>query len=448
MDQTANLALPYIMPTQAQKHITHNEALARLDAIVQLSVLDRDLTAPPGAPTDGDRYIVAASATGAWAGWDAAVAAFIEGAWTRLDPQPGWLCWIADEELLVAWDGTGWTLAGATDELQEITRFGLDATADGTNPFLAQLNAALWTAKYAADGGSGDLRLTLNKEAAGDVASLLLHDGHSGRAEIGLVGNDDLSLRVSPDGSAWTDAIVADKDDGRVRFPAGIVHAASGQRMLGFVPTPGGDGAISVWRTDTARTDIPRTATISAVSGDTITITTTEAEKFGRFTGAMANCAYVRIWNASKSPEESAWVMAAPTTTTLKVLDAAAIAGWSNGETIRLGDPVGVAPTPAFAIDISPMLQNVLGAVFRQSGILARLLALGSGSSGVTVSISEAAVPGSLMSHKSFPDGSLQMGQYMIPCSVLSPISNSNLVFVREQGNLSIGGVSIVGVYV
>jgi hypothetical protein len=448
VDQTANLALPYIMPTQAQKHITHNVALARLDAIVQLSVLDRDLTAPPGSPADSDRYIVAASATGAWSGWDLSVAAFIEGAWTQLEPQPGWLCWVADEALLVAWDGAGWTLAGATDELQEITRFGLDATADGTNPFTAELNAALWTAKYAADGGSGDLRLTLNKEAAGDVAALLLHDGNSGRAEIGLVGNDDLSLRVSPDGSTWTDAIIADKDDGKVRFPAGMVHPASGARMLGFLPTPGGDGTVSVWRSDTARTDNPRTATISSVSGDTITLTTSDAQLFGRFTGAMANCAYVRIWKASKSPEQSAWVMASASSTTLKVLSAAAIATWSNGETVRLGDPVGIAPTPAFAIDISPMLQNVLGAVFRQAGVLAKIIALGSGSSGVTVSISEAAVSGSLMSVKSFPDGTQQNGQVMIPCSVLSPISNSNLMFVREQGNLSIGAISIVGVYV
>jgi hypothetical protein len=32
---------------------------------VQLSVLDRDLAAPPGSPANGARYIVAASPTGA-----------------------------------------------------------------------------------------------------------------------------------------------------------------------------------------------------------------------------------------------------------------------------------------------------------------------------------------------------------------------------------------------
>ena len=69
MDQTANLALPYIMPAQAQKFVSHNEALARLDAIVQLAVLDRDLATPPASPAEGDRYIGAASASDAWSGW-------------------------------------------------------------------------------------------------------------------------------------------------------------------------------------------------------------------------------------------------------------------------------------------------------------------------------------------------------------------------------------------
>ena len=68
MDATPNLSLPYIMAAQSQKHVTHNEAIRALDAIVQLAVLDRDLTAPPGSPADGARYIVGTSPTGAWSG--------------------------------------------------------------------------------------------------------------------------------------------------------------------------------------------------------------------------------------------------------------------------------------------------------------------------------------------------------------------------------------------
>ena len=58
-DISPHLLLPFILAAQAQKHVTHNEAIRLLDAIVQLSVLDRDLTVPPASPVDGDRYIVA-----------------------------------------------------------------------------------------------------------------------------------------------------------------------------------------------------------------------------------------------------------------------------------------------------------------------------------------------------------------------------------------------------
>ena len=68
MEQTANLNLPYIMPSQAQKHVTHNEAIRLLDGLVHLAVRDRDLSAPPDTPDDGACYIVGGAASGAWNG--------------------------------------------------------------------------------------------------------------------------------------------------------------------------------------------------------------------------------------------------------------------------------------------------------------------------------------------------------------------------------------------
>ena len=92
-DATTHLLLPYILAAQAQKHVTHNEALRILDGLVQLSVLDRDLAAPPASPADGDRYIVASGATGDWAGWDMNVALWTDGTWLRLPPRTGWRAW-------------------------------------------------------------------------------------------------------------------------------------------------------------------------------------------------------------------------------------------------------------------------------------------------------------------------------------------------------------------
>ena len=220
MDDTANLQLPYIMPAQAQKHVTHNEALTLLDAIVQLAVLDRDLSVPPATPDDGDRFIVAAGATGAWTGWEGGIALRADGAWLRIEPRAGWLAWVADEAIFVRWTGSEWVnLAATFGSLQELALLGIGTTADGTNPLSAKLNNALWTARYAAEGGTGDLRYTMNKELSSGTLSLLLQTGWSGRAEIGLTGSDNLAIKVSADGATWRNAITVDAATGKAGFP-------------------------------------------------------------------------------------------------------------------------------------------------------------------------------------------------------------------------------------
>lgn len=111
MSDTTNLRLPLLEAAQAQKHVTVNEALMRLDALVALSVIDRGRTSPPTAPADGDRHIVASGATGAWTGQDGAVAAWQDGAWAFLAPRTGWRAHVAGEGRVVWWTGAAWSPA-------------------------------------------------------------------------------------------------------------------------------------------------------------------------------------------------------------------------------------------------------------------------------------------------------------------------------------------------
>ena len=55
MADTASLALPLLAAAQAQKHITHNEALILLDAVAQIAVRAVGQNAPPANPVAGDR---------------------------------------------------------------------------------------------------------------------------------------------------------------------------------------------------------------------------------------------------------------------------------------------------------------------------------------------------------------------------------------------------------
>ena len=245
MTDTANLALPCIEGSQAQKHVTHNDALRILDTLVQLAVLDRDLAAPPGAPGEGERWIVKAGATGLWAGHDNAVAAWQDGGWQYSTPQLGWIAFVADEGTLLVWNGTAWgDFFSTVTALQNLALLGVGTTADATNVLAAKLNNALFVARTVAEGGSGDLRYKLSKESAAKTLSFLFQDNYSGRAEIGLTGDDDFHFKVSADGATWHDGIVVDRTTGAVSFPNTSI--AGGRPLLAadriyYVSTAGSD---------------------------------------------------------------------------------------------------------------------------------------------------------------------------------------------------------------
>jgi hypothetical protein len=76
-----------------------------------------------------------------------------------------------------------------------------------------------------AEGGDGDLRYKLSKESAAKTLSLLFQDNFSGRAEIGLTGDDDFHFKTSPDGSAWNDALTLDKTTGATTIGSGLLLA-------------------------------------------------------------------------------------------------------------------------------------------------------------------------------------------------------------------------------
>lgn len=108
MSRTPHFNLDYLMPEQAQKHVTLNDALRRLDGLVQLSVKNRTEHAPPAAPENGDRYLIAASATGAWSGQDGQLALYEDTAWHFFTPRPGWRLWDEAAAALLVFDGSRW----------------------------------------------------------------------------------------------------------------------------------------------------------------------------------------------------------------------------------------------------------------------------------------------------------------------------------------------------
>ncbi len=378
-DTTTHLGLPFILAAQAQKHVTHNEALRLLDAMVQLSVLDRTRTTPPASPAEGDRHLVAAGATGLWAGWDLDIAFWVDGAWIRLVPRTGWLTWVAAEGLILVWTGSAWTVPGEPREVSDAV-FSLINDADptkkatlslaaisagttrsytlpntsselailagtqtftGNKTFSGTLTASGATATIGTSNGTATYGLgtgvttsgttktlnlgtggvsgsttvvnigsstagaggttvvntptvtfantvtqvgmpqanltaqmlglggasadstnrlsvntpavllnhagagieaSVNKAAVGNDAAFAFKTGFSARALVGLLGNDDFSFKVSPDGSAFFDAIRIDRTNGQVELPQPTVLPG-----LSAAPPPPPSGKASVY---------------------------------------------------------------------------------------------------------------------------------------------------------------------------------------------------------
>lgn len=228
-ETTARLALPYILPAQAQKHITHNEALQRIDAVLHLAIADT-LASPPAIVDEESCYLVAPTASGAWSGKAGCIAVRQDGEWLFLEPRPGWCGWFAAEQQIRIFTSTAWELPRLPAE-GTMQQLGIGASADATNRLAISSPASLFN-----NAGNGH-QIKVNKATAADTASLLFQTGWSGRAEMGLAGSDAFAIKVSADGNNWVSGLSI-SPEGRVDMPnkpaaraslgAGIVSLANG----------------------------------------------------------------------------------------------------------------------------------------------------------------------------------------------------------------------------
>lgn len=129
--QSQHLRLAYLAAEQAQKHVTVNESLRMLDALVQASVRAGNVTAPPANPDEGARYLLGAEPQGVWAEHGGKLAAWQDGAWAFFAPQPGWRVWDEQAAALMIYDGAHWrALASASPVWRMVeSEHGFDAGA-------------------------------------------------------------------------------------------------------------------------------------------------------------------------------------------------------------------------------------------------------------------------------------------------------------------------------
>lgn len=238
-DNTPNLTLPYIAASQAQKHVTHNEALRLLDALAQLRIDSFEAITPPASPADGEIHALGVGPTGVWAGRDGALAIYADNAWAFVMPRDGWRAWGLGTSELRVYTGGVWLAVAAP--MQNLDGVGIGTMSDATNRLSVVAPASLFSHE------GSDHRLKINKAASGDTASVLFQSNWSGRAEMGLAGDDDFQIKVSADGSSFTNALTVRAADGVVQVPC----LMSGQITIsndavGHISTPGAGGMIAI----------------------------------------------------------------------------------------------------------------------------------------------------------------------------------------------------------
>ena len=113
-DTTARLRLPTIRPGQAQKELSHNEALALIDMLTQASVIGFAVNTPPLAPTSGDACVIGAAPTGAWAGKAQQMASWTDGGWRFVVPVEGLATWIQETSVIARFSGGDWSVGAVT----------------------------------------------------------------------------------------------------------------------------------------------------------------------------------------------------------------------------------------------------------------------------------------------------------------------------------------------
>lgn len=161
MAQSTNLQLPFLAAGQAQKHVTVNESLLRLDALVQLSVVSASIDDEPASPDDGALYILPSGKTGdAWdAMADHALAYWRDGTWEEIAPRHGWRAYVCDLDVLVAFDGAAWANVAPTapPAFRVLAASGVAAAVTGTT---SETALATITVPAGAMGANGVLRIT------------------------------------------------------------------------------------------------------------------------------------------------------------------------------------------------------------------------------------------------------------------------------------------------
>jgi hypothetical protein len=212
-----------MMPAQAQKHVTVNEAFGRLDAAVQMVFSRSTLQAPPVSGPEGQCFLVPVGATGDWKDADGQIATRSNGGWVFLTPAAGWLGWDLESATRLLYDGAAWSPApvalspSGAATLSSIIEFDHEirpGAADSTSvsiPANSQVLAVTGRVKSTVEGsGLTGWQLGVNgaDDRYGSGLGLSVNSFVVGISGSPVTYYSDTSLRITPQGGDFVRGII------------------------------------------------------------------------------------------------------------------------------------------------------------------------------------------------------------------------------------------------
>lgn len=168
---TQNLNITKLVSSQSQKEVTINEALIKVDAILNIGAVDRAVDTPPTSPSDGDLYIIGSSPTGDWA-THAEEIGYYQQQWNFITPNEGMRIWVNDEDRLYVFDGTNWRAARDDKSFPNGAATGevtVDFEVSRHHELLVTGNiTTLWVNNPPASGVAAAMRVILTQDATGN----------------------------------------------------------------------------------------------------------------------------------------------------------------------------------------------------------------------------------------------------------------------------------------
>ena len=237
---TPRLNLPFLQSGQALKNITHNEALQRLDAGLYLFCTNMAADQLPANPVEGQAQIISQSPDAAFMERRGQIAVYMSGSWIWFVPSAGWVVWDEIDETLRIFDGSMWRPPVSDAGTENLPFLGLNASASSNQRLSVASDSSLFTH----DGDSH--RLTLNRAAASDTASLIFQTDFSGEAELGLTGLDGFSIKTSSDGTSFANRMTTPKNYAGIQSAAfGSMRVTIENDAAQMIPTPATGGIIA-----------------------------------------------------------------------------------------------------------------------------------------------------------------------------------------------------------